>query len=152
MPTPQVYAILNDVNTVVVNTIIADAAFVAANYPAAIRIDTITPQPGIGWTFAAGVFSPPAPVAPPAPLPSTVFTRLQFRQIFTQAEIQALDNVATSGLSAAVKAAVNTYMTTFAQADLIDLTTPYVATAINAAATAGLITPARAAAILATTH
>lgn len=44
-------------------------ASAAADLPAGqwIQIDTLTPQPGIGWTYSSGTFTPPTPPAPPAP-------------------------------------------------------------------------------------
>lgn len=45
-------------NNTITNTVICDATF-AAEY-SLTEIDGLTPQPGVGWTLAAGVWSPPA--------------------------------------------------------------------------------------------
>ncbi len=44
---------------VVRNVIVADANFVAIYCPGAVRIDNLTPVPGIGWSYVGGVFSAP---------------------------------------------------------------------------------------------
>lgn len=46
-------------NGTIVNVISADSAFVNLYYPGAIQLDTMQPQPGIGWGYAAGRFTPP---------------------------------------------------------------------------------------------
>jgi len=56
----MVYALIN--NGVVVNTIVADEAFIAsiqANYDNCIRVDELEVKPSIGWTYADEVFSNP---------------------------------------------------------------------------------------------
>ena len=52
---------------VVVNTILADQAFVDAHcgeYDAKVPIDSIPSSPGIGWLYNGTTFTAPAPVAP----------------------------------------------------------------------------------------
>lgn len=44
------------VNTTVANIVICDAAFAAA--AGLVEIDNVSPQPGIGWTFVADVWTP----------------------------------------------------------------------------------------------
>lgn len=49
-------------NGIVENTIVADQNFadsIAAQYDFVIRVDNLNPQPGIGWTYIDGEFSPP---------------------------------------------------------------------------------------------
>jgi hypothetical protein len=53
--TETVYAIIE--SGLVTNTIVADAAFVARYFPDAIRVDTLSPQPGVAWTYASRTFS-----------------------------------------------------------------------------------------------
>jgi|GEM_PF-3517146 len=53
----MVYAVIQ--NGVVVNTIVASQPFVDANYPGSPRIDTITPQPGIGWGYDGTTWTAP---------------------------------------------------------------------------------------------
>jgi len=44
---------------VVVNTIVASQSFGDAHYPGSPRIDTITPQPGIGWGYDGTTWTAP---------------------------------------------------------------------------------------------
>ncbi len=57
------YAIIQD--GTVVNVIVADAGFVAIYYPDSVRIDNVSPKPGIGWGCGSG---PGAPLFVRAPL------------------------------------------------------------------------------------
>lgn len=57
------YAILS--KNIVVNVIVADADFVARYHPGAIRIDSLTPRPGIGWTWNGAAFLGPLLVLVP---------------------------------------------------------------------------------------
>jgi hypothetical protein len=62
------YALIK--NTIVQNIIEADQGFadsIATEWDAVVSIEGVTPAPGIGWSYEAGVFT--APVAPPAPEP-----------------------------------------------------------------------------------
>ena len=52
-----VYAVIQD--GVVVNTIVADQAFIDQHYPGAPRIDNVTPQPGIGWGYDGTTWTAP---------------------------------------------------------------------------------------------
>jgi hypothetical protein len=55
-----VYALIND--GLVVNTIFAAPAFiptVAPDYDAVLRIDDNAQRPGVGWSYADGVYTPP---------------------------------------------------------------------------------------------
>ena len=53
-------------NGTVANVIVADQGFINVHCPGAVRIDTLTPVPGIGWTYDGTVFTaPPAPPLPP---------------------------------------------------------------------------------------
>lgn len=54
----MIFAVIS--NGVVTNIIMASAAFVDQYYPGAIQISNIMPQPGIGWTYQNGEFSPPS--------------------------------------------------------------------------------------------
>lgn len=53
------YAIL-DQGGKVKTIILAPSQFVQQYYPGAIEIDSITPAPGIGWSYFKGEFTPPA--------------------------------------------------------------------------------------------
>jgi len=72
-------------NNLVANVVEADQAWadsVAADWQAVVNITDMIPQPGIGWSYANGVFT--APVIPPAPpAPDTwVITRNAFQNRF----------------------------------------------------------------------
>lgn len=56
----MIFAVIK--NGVVINTIVADQAFVdsvSSDYGACVRIDQLDPVPGMGWTYVDGVFAPP---------------------------------------------------------------------------------------------
>lgn len=76
------YALIN--NNLVENVAEGDQSWadsVAANWQAVVNITSMTPQPGIGWSYSNGVFT--APVTPPTPvLVSWVITRNQFQNRF----------------------------------------------------------------------
>jgi hypothetical protein len=57
------YAII--VGEIVANVIVADASFVATSAPGAIRIDNISPVPGIGWKYSGSTFTPPVSATAP---------------------------------------------------------------------------------------
>ena len=61
--TSHVYALIHD--GVVENVIVATPAFVAEMTTDAVRIDHLTPTPGVGWTYSRRRFSPPAPRVDP---------------------------------------------------------------------------------------
>ena len=72
-------------NGVVVNAVVADAEFAAAN--GWVALDEFA---GPGWTYADGVFTAPVipePVVPPAPTKEQLLAQLQT----LQAQIQALE-------------------------------------------------------------
>jgi hypothetical protein len=77
------YALIN--NSLIENIAEGDQAWadsVAADWQAVVNITSMTPQPGIGWSYSGGVFT--APVVPPAPpAPDTwVITRNAFQNRF----------------------------------------------------------------------
>lgn len=51
------YAIIE--SELVTNVIMADKDFVDANYPTAVDITDESPQPGRGWAYSEGEFTPP---------------------------------------------------------------------------------------------
>lgn len=53
----EIYAVIT--GGVVTNTIVADEKF-ADGKPNIIRIDQMSPRPGIGWKYLKGEFIPPA--------------------------------------------------------------------------------------------
>jgi hypothetical protein len=77
------YALIN--NSLIENIAEGDQAWadsVAADWQAVVNITSMTPQPGIGWSYSGGVFA--APVVPPAPpAPDTwIITRNAFQNRF----------------------------------------------------------------------
>lgn len=63
----MIYALIKD--GVVVNTILADKAFVDAHYPGftAVEIQNVVGGPGVGHKYDGSKFSPPDAVAVPPP-------------------------------------------------------------------------------------
>lgn len=122
----------------------------ASIFPDYIRVDNLSPQPGMGWSYNDGVFTPPPPPPePPLPPPKTVFTKFGFRSRFTLDELVGVDNFASnSSLSDQQKAMLNTITKSFDAAESIDLTNQATIQGVNYLATCGLITAERAAQIL----
>jgi hypothetical protein len=54
------YAIIE--NEIVVNCIVADSDFIKSNYPKAIKIEDVSPQPCPGWSYKKGKFICPPQV------------------------------------------------------------------------------------------
>ena len=140
-------------NNKVVNVILCEEEN-ANIFPGYIRVDNLTPQPGPGWSYVNGVFTPPGgvitpPPPPPPPPPKTVFTKFEFRSRFTFNELVAVDNFAANGaLTADQKAALTTITKNFDAAGSIDLTNQTTIQGVDYLATAGIITADRAKQIL----
>lgn len=145
----QVYAVIE--GAVVVNIINADDAFVAEYYPAAVRVDVLTPVPAIGWSYVDGTFSAPV-ITPPDPPPAQrVYSRYGFRNLFTIDEQVAMDNTDTMSdeeLPPAAKRVMRTLRTNFQVAEEIDLDDPMTQLGIGKLEEFGLIGAGRAAEIL----
>ena len=117
------------------NTIVANEAFVEANYPGAWEL---VPAP------------PPIDVAEPT---DTRITRLAFRNRFTQAEkvtleLAALDNPAASTAQRQQAAALRSYLKDLDAATFVDLEHPDTVAGVQSLGAAGLLAEGRAAAIL----
>ena len=115
------------------NTIVADEAFVEANYPGA-------------WELA------PEPETPLTQT-DTRITRLAFRNRFTQAEkvtleLAALDNPAASTAQRQQAAALRSYLKDLDAATFVDLERPDTVAGVQSLGAAGLLAEGRAAAIL----
>ena len=117
------------------NTIVANEAFVEANYPGAWEL---VPAP------------PPIDVAEPT---DARITRLAFRNRFTQAEkvtleLAALDNPAASTAQRQQTAALRSYLKDLDAAAFVDLGHPGTVAGVQSLGAAGLLAEGRAAAIL----
>ncbi len=100
---------------------------------------------GIQWVILAERPPEPAPPPPPPPPPPPApeYTRLQFLFLFTPQEVMAIQNAAlTNETVAYYNYMINAVIT-------LQLTDPTVITGVNMLATEGVITPERAAQILA---
>ena len=117
------------------NTIVADEAFVEANYPGAWEL---VPAP------------PPIDAAEPT---DARITRLAFRNRFTQAEkvaleLAALDNPAASTAQRQQAAALRSYLKDLDAATFVDLERPDTVAGVQSLGAAWLLAEGRAAAIL----
>ena len=117
------------------NTIVADEAFVEANYPGAWEL---VPAP------------PPIDAAEPT---DARITRLAFRNRFTQAEkvaleLAALDNPAASTAQRQQAAALRSYLKDLDAATFVDLERPDTVAGVQSLGAAGLLAEGRAAVIL----
>ena len=126
------YRIKNKAGSVI-NTIVADEAFVEQHYPGA-------------WERV------PEPSAEPAP-PSPRITRLAFRNRFTTAEkvaleLAALDNPSAPMAQRQQAAALRAHLKDLDSATFVDLNHPEAVTAVQSLEAGGLIAPGRAATIL----
>ena len=115
------------------NTIVADEAFVEANYPGA-------------WELA------PEPETPLTQTSARI-TRLAFRNRFTQAEkvaleLAALDNPSAPMAQRQQSAALRAHLKDLDAASWVDLTRPETVAALQMLEASGLIGEGRAAAIL----
>ena len=118
-----------------INTIVADEAFVEANYPGAWEL---VPAP------------PPIDAAEPT---DARITRLAFRNRFTQAEkvaleLAALDNPSATTPQRQQSAALRAHLKDLDAASWVDLTRPETAAALQMLEASGLIDEGRAAVIL----
>lgn len=115
-------------------------------FPEWIRIDNISPEPGIGWVYENGIFIQPAPIQQDK---QKIFTKFGFRSRFTLQELVAIDNFNMSSLlDQNQKATVNTIIKNFDSAENIDLTYNSTITGIQYLSTVGLLTDIRANEIL----
>lgn len=92
------YALL-DRFAVVANVIVAPDG-----WPDGINITTLVPKPGIGWTYANGVFTaPPADPAPeptPAPTHTHLMTHLAFLERMTAEEYGRFEGLLAQSVEA----------------------------------------------------
>lgn len=123
-----------------------------ADFPDALDVTDMVPQPGIGWVRAA----PGEPFQPPAAVPVVEdrrVTRLAFRNRFTQAELvamemAALDNPAGTSSQRQAAAGLRVMLANVDAATFIDLSRADTRAGVQQLEAAGIIGAGRAAAIL----
>jgi hypothetical protein len=116
---------------------------IVGQYQQLVNIENENPQPGIGWRFDVSHFEPPLGQDGHVTM---IITRLAFRNRFTMAEKAALYTVAGTAPGIGLKV----YLDDLASATFVDLSRTDTINSVNYLATLGIITPARAAAILTT--
>lgn len=122
--------------------ILSTAADITQLYPATLTwfdVTALNPQPAAGWSFSGTAFTAPPAVAPLAPR----LTSLQFMNLLTAAEQTAIATAAQSNASVLV------WLLKISGALYVDLGDPATIGGVQAMVGAGLLTSARAAAILA---
>lgn len=130
----------------VVVEVLMTSADISKAFPAGmlwIDASAVSPAPVGGWTYTSGSFAPPVAKLPAAPVPVTQLTPLQFMALLEPSEETA---IATAALS---NAAILLWLVKTSGASYISLTDPQTVAGVNAMVTAGLLTQARATAILA---
>lgn len=112
-------------------------------WPDSVDITHVDPMPGIGWSYADGVFAPPpAPPAPPPANHGTRITPLAFITRWTPAEEIAIRTAAKQDAS------IETMIAHVQLASFIDLADPRTRSSVQALETAGLLGAGRSAVIL----
>ena len=118
------------------------SADIAQLFPASLTwydVTALSPQPTAGWGFSGTTFAAPAPKAPAAPK----LTSLQFLALLEPSEQAAITTAALAN------ATVMLWLLKVTGATYVDLGDPATVGGVNAMVAAGLLTAARAAAILA---
>lgn len=123
---------------VVENVVIADGPLdVGGTW---VDLTGVNPQPGVGWTYANGVFTPP-PVPTPPVLPP-VITKIAMITRFTDPEFVGVLSAAKTDVE------VEGWYARFSAASVINLQDPRTVNGINMLVSKNLLTQARATAIL----
>ena len=131
------YAIV-DADNLVVNIVLADGPFdIDGTW---IDLTGVNPQPGPGWTYANGVFTPP-PVPTPPVLPP-VITKIAMITRFTDPEFVGVLSAAKTDVE------VEGWYARFSAASVINLQDPRTIDGMNMLVSKNLLTQARATAIL----
>jgi len=138
-PAARTYA--HVINGRVVETI-ATALDIASMFPPSFTwydVSALSPQPAAGWSYAAGVWTAPVPVAPLPPR----LTSLEFMALLTDAEQTAIATAAQTNASVLV------WLLRISGATYVDLGDPQTAAGVQAMVAAGLLSATRVTAILA---
>ena len=131
------FAILNAAS-IVENVALADDAL----DPAWIDLTNLDPQPGPGWSYSEGSFAPPpAPAAPP-PLPNVITKVSMLTRRLTTAEFVGILTAAKTDV------AIEAWKYVFDAATTIDLDSQNTRDGMALLVAKGLLTQARADAIL----
>lgn len=104
-----------------------------------IDLDGIEPQPGPGWTYSDGAFSPPAPVVDSRP---PIITKVAFRFRLTDQEYVGILAAAKTDIEVAA------WVETFNMVSSIDLSNQRTKDGVANLVTKNLLTQARATTIL----
>lgn len=131
------FAIL-DAASIVENVVLADDAL----DPAWIDLTDIDPQPGPGWSYSSGVFVPPPPPPAPPPLPNIITKVSMLTRRLTNAEFVGILTAAKTDV------AIEAWKYVFDAASQIDLDAQNTKDGMALLVSRGLLTPARAEAIL----
>jgi hypothetical protein len=137
------YALIK--NSLVENIIVADSDFISSimgDYDSIIDVDEINAF--IGQEYTDGQFIVPEVVVPIDPIvpPKTIFTKLEFRNRFTFAELVAIEE------SAVTDAGVRVLKDNLAIADHIDITRADTIGGVNYLVSKNLLTQERSVEIL----
>jgi len=116
-----------------------------ANFSNVVDITNANPFPEVGWVFNGMVFAPPPGASA---VPSLRLTKLAFLNRFTDAEVAAIETFAfqNNAYAAALRGALRKQQVS----NYMDLARTDTIVGVNNLVALGLITPARAAAILTT--
>lgn len=131
------FAIL-DAASIVENVVLADDALDSSW----IDLTGIDPQPGPGWSYSGGVFVPPPPPPAPPPLPNIITKVAMLTRRLTTAEFVGILTAAKTD------PAIEAWKYVFDAATVVDLDGQNTKDGIALLVSRGLLTPARAEAIL----
>lgn len=131
------FAIISSAS-IVENVVLADDAL----DPAWIDLTNIDPQPGPGWSYSEGAFAPPPAPPPPPPLPNIITKVSMLTRRLTTAEFVGILTAAKTD------PAIEAWKYVFDAATQVDLDAQNTKDGIALLVSRGLLTPARAEAIL----
>lgn len=123
--------------------VVANIIEAPEGWPDGINITTLDPSPGIGWTFANGVFTAPPAGPLPDPMPTTTpyMSHFGFLLRFTPEQRLAIRERCRQG-SPSYDATLDDAMFLFEQAERIDVTLPLTQQLVGYMALTRLITEA----------
>lgn len=132
---------------IIENGLVVNVIDAPADWPVGVRIDTLSPQPGIGWTYDGANFANPNPPAttPPVEAPTTTpyMSHFGFLSRLTPAERTAIRAATASD------PILDDAMFLFNSAERIDVTLPQTQMLVGYLAQQGHIASARVPELLA---